>query len=162
MALTALRTRLLEIWASITRSSPSVLAWAVVIRDERARREAWLARVQFEEYEKAITTAEGRKRNFMVSAGEATDEEIRAEWSAKANEEALRVRKLREQYDALVKVLTQQQKQAEALESLVAVGARALDHLRTATFDDKRTTLHAFKVQIRCWSKDHQPKDEFS
>jgi hypothetical protein len=59
-------------------------------------------------------------------------------------------------------VLRGQEQQDEAVESVVALGKRALEHLRTATFDDKRTTLHAFSVKMKVWAKDHKPKYEFS
>jgi hypothetical protein len=51
---------------SLSRSSPSVVAWAAEVRDERARPEAWLEREQWRSAQRALAAqgVELRKRTM--------------------------------------------------------------------------------------------------
>jgi len=98
----------------------------------------------------------------MTSAGDAEDEEIRAEFTLLAKEAARQARELAREYKQLSTILTHHKAFQGKAESLVALGVSALDRLRSASYEDKRIALHAFKVQVKVWQKEHVPQFEIS
>jgi site-specific DNA recombinase len=112
--------------------------------------------------EGAMKKVEARKRNHMISAGEAEDEEIRAEFTLLAKEAARQARELAREHKRLSTVLNHHKKFQGKAKSLVSLGASALDRLQSASYEDKRIALHAFKVQVKVWRKEHIPPLEIT
>ena len=109
-----------------------------------------------------IAKTKKRKQNYMASAGDAKDEETRIEFTHMASEAARQIREWTEEHEQLSKVIAQAEQYKERVESIVAMGQVALEHLQTATFDDKRAVLHAFDVKVQAWRHDHKPPFDFS
>ena len=109
-----------------------------------------------------IAKTKKRKQNCMASAADAKDEETRIEFTHMADEAARQIREWTEEHEQLSKVIAQAEQYKERVESIVALGQLAMEHLQTATFDDKRVTLHAFDVKVRAWRHDHKPPFDFS
>ena len=106
--------------------------------------------------------AEARKRNYLASAGDAQDEELRADFTQLARDAGQQAKELAQEYERLAAILAHQDAYKERVESLIALGASALERLRSASYEDKRIVLHAFKVQVKVWQKDHVPPFEIT
>jgi hypothetical protein len=102
------------------------------------------------------------RQNCMASAADAEDDETRLDFTHMAEEISRQIRSWSEEYDQLTKVISQAEEFKERVESIVALGQKAKEHLQTATFDDKRVTIYAFDVQVTAWRHDHTPPFEFS
>jgi nitroreductase len=109
-----------------------------------------------------IEKGKRRKQNCMASAADAEDEQTRLEFTQMAEESARQIRNWSDEHDQLTKVIGHAEEFRDRVESIVALGQRALEHLHQATFDDKRLTIYAFNVEVRTWRHDHNPPYEFS
>jgi hypothetical protein len=112
--------------------------------------------------EDLIQVGTKRKKNCLASAADAQDEETRHDFTQMADEHSRQIRKWAEEHEQLSKVIRQAEQFKEQVENIVSLGQLAREHLRTATFDDKRVALHAFDVQVHAWRHDHKPPFEFS
>ena len=66
-----------------------------------------------------------------------------------ADEAGKEMRKNQAEYDKLSGVLTRADARIEQVDALIAMGDRAMGHLRSATWQDKRTFLYALGVVVR-------------
>lgn len=112
--------------------------------------------------EAAMRKAEARKRNYMSSAGDAEDDDLRAEFTQLARDAGRQAKELAEEQQQLTAIMMHQEEYMGRIENLMALGAAAFEQLKAATYEDKRIVLHAFKVQVKVWQKDHQPPFEIT
>ncbi len=112
--------------------------------------------------EAAMRKAEVRKRNYMAAAGDAQDEELRADFTQLARNASQQAKELAQEYERLAAILAHQNEYKKRVESLIALGASALEQLRSASYEDKRIALHAFKVQVKVWQQERKPPFEIT
>jgi DNA invertase Pin-like site-specific DNA recombinase len=115
---------------------------------------------RLETLRKLIKKAENRRRNYMQAEGDAEDEEMRLEYHQLAQQAGQEVRSHEREKGQLEQVLANLDTFDQRVDDLVRAGTRVLDHLREATYDDKRMVLQAFGVNVRVWSKSHTPQYE--
>lgn len=94
---------------------------------------------------------EQRWRNCLASAADAPDEDSRQEFTHMASKAREDLRQLEDEHGKLGAVLTQQDEEIAEVDKVVAMGTQALDKLRTADYQTKRTFLHAlgFKITVK-------------
>jgi site-specific DNA recombinase len=112
--------------------------------------------------EAAIKKAEARKANYIASAGDTRDEELRAELIQHAEAAAKQMKELAQEQERLSALLALQNGYQERVENLIVQGEAALERLKEASYEDKRMALNAFKIQVKVWKKDHHPPFEIS
>jgi hypothetical protein len=96
----------------------------------------------------------------MRAEGDDEDEEMRLEYHELAQLAAQQLRAHERKREQLQRVLCNLDTFDQRVDDLAQAGTRALDHLRQATYDDKRVVLQAFGVKARVWSKTHKPQYE--
>lgn len=94
----------------------------------------------------------GRWRNAVNGSIDARDDMTRAEFTHRAEELANQIKQLETERDNLERTLGGSDMRVGQIESLIEMGTIALDHLRTATYEDKRMFLFALGVVVRIWS----------
>jgi hypothetical protein len=104
---------------------------------------------RLESTKEALDAATRRWRNCLSSAAEAKDDETRAQFSHMADEAGKQMKGLQKDYDKLSAILGRADAQVAQVDSRIAMGQYALEHLRTASYQDKRTFLYALGVVIK-------------
>lgn len=96
-----------------------------------------------------IKQAESRWQNCLRSAAEAKDERTRAQFTHMADIASVELNDLQQDHEKLAGVLERQDTKLAQVETLIELGSRALDNLRAADYQDKRTFLSALGLCIR-------------
>ncbi len=108
--------------------------------------------------EKAIADATRRRKNYLVSVGNAESDEERQEFQGMAHEEHKAIAALTKEHEALTAILARDEQRESAVDLLVSLGEQARESLRHFDFDSKRRALYALKVTVTCWSHSHPDK----
>jgi hypothetical protein len=97
----------------------------------------------------ALSVATNKWRNCLTSAAEAKDEETWAQFTHMAEEAGKQMKQLQKDYDKLPTIFRRTDARVAQVDSLIAMGQFALENLRTASYQDKRTFLYALGVVIK-------------
>ncbi|MBF6590026.1 MAG: recombinase family protein [Ktedonobacterales bacterium] len=98
--------------------------------------------------EQMLQEAESKRLRNTALASNEDDDEQRAEYQRIATEAARSKRGITKEMEALRDVLATKEWGDHVLDSLAAKGERAVEHLRSADFDDKRRTLLALDAKL--------------
>lgn len=97
----------------------------------------------------ALTNATNRWCNCLKSAAGASDETTRAQFTHMADEAAKEMKESQKDYDQLASVLSRTEARFEQIDAVIRMGTNALEHLRQADYQDKRTFLYTLGVVIK-------------
>ena len=98
--------------------------------------------------EQMLEEAESKRLRNTALASNEEDDEQRAEYQRIATEAARSKRGITQEMEALRDVLASKERGDHVLDSLAAMGERAVEHLKSADFDDKRRTLLALDAKL--------------
>jgi hypothetical protein len=98
--------------------------------------------------EQMLQEAESKRLRNTALASNEEDDEQRAEYQRIAAEAARSKRGIANEMEALRDVLATKERSDHVLDSLAAKDERAVEHLKSADFDDKRRTLLALDAKL--------------
>jgi hypothetical protein len=107
-----------------------------------------IERDQLAVLQQMLQDAESKRLRNTALASNEDDDEQRAEYQRIATEAARSKRGITHEMEALRDVLATKDRDDHVLDSLAAKGERAVEHLLSADFDDKRRTLLALDAKL--------------